>query len=61
MIPTLENLTVQLSFAHMRKSEPGREKPLTLGPDCGMTLSTHHAISDDFLAKMHVDPVWGVI
>lgn len=53
----LENLTVQLSFAHMRKLEPGREKPLTLGPDCGMTLSTHHAISDDFLAKMHVDTV----
>ena len=43
----------------MRKLEPGREKPLTLGPDGGMIFSTHHKISYDFLAKMQVSPVKG--
>lgn len=43
----------------MRKLEPGREKPLTVGPDGGMIFSTHHKISDDFLAKMQVSPVKG--
>ena len=43
----------------MRKLEPVREKPLTLGPDRGMIFSTHHKISDDFLAKMQVSPVKG--
>ena len=44
----------------MRKLEPGREKPLTLGPDGGMIFSIHHKSSDDFLAKMQVSPVkWG--
>ena len=43
----------------MRKLEPGREKPLTVGPDGGTIFSTHHKISDDFLAKMQVSPVKG--
>ena len=43
----------------MRKLEPGREKPLTLGPDGGMIFSIHHKSSDDFLAKMQVSPVKG--